>query len=119
MINHVSFQGRFVKDPEVFTSQNRKKFAKFTIAWNESTKQDVKKCFLNCVSFDSSAEFVKKYFKKGQMTVVEGKLISNSYNDKEGNLKTNTELIVNQIHFCDAGKKENKYEEDDEVTPFI
>lgn len=120
MINHVSFQGRFVKDVELFYSPNKKPYAKFTIVWNEKARNDVENtCFLNCVAFNSLAENAAKYFKKGKMAVVEGRLITNQYKDKSGGKKSSTELIADRIHFCDDKYSSYKDEEDDEVTPFI
>lgn len=122
MINHVSFQGRFMKEVELSYSPSKKPYAKFTIVWNEKARNNVENtCFLNCVAFNSLATNAAKFFKKGKMAVVEGKLITSQYKDKSGNKKSSTELIADKIHFCDDKSTLNKYEEDDdnEVTPFV
>lgn len=121
MINHVSIQGRFTKDLELSYSPGRKAYVKFIIVWHEKMKSNESTCFLNCVAFNSLAENAAKYFKKGKMAVVEGRLITSQYKDKSGEKKSFTELIADKIHFCDDKPVSNKFEEDDDddVTPFV
>ncbi len=118
MINHVSFQGRFTKDVEVLYSPSEKAYTRFTLVWNEKIKDNETICFLNCVAFNSVATNAAKYFKKGKMAVVEGRLITNEYKTKNGEKRSSTELIVGKIHFCDDKPIFNKYEEDDDGMPF-
>lgn len=120
MINHVSFQGRFVKDLKLYhSSTTNKPWVKFTLAWSEKTKNNVENsCFLNCVAFNKVAENAAKYFKKGQMAVIEGKLITNNYTDQDGQKKYTTDLIAEKIHFCDVKKPYDEEDEDDVVTAF-
>lgn len=117
MINHVSFQGRFVKDLELsYSSTTNKPYIKFTIAWSEKSKNNVENsCFLNCVAFNKVAENAVKCFKKGQMAVIEGKLMTSNYTDQEGRKKYTTDLIADKIHFCDVN---SPYDKDDVVTAF-
>lgn len=118
MINHVSMQGRFTKDVELlYSSTSERPYIRFTIAWSEKNKNDNEStCFLNCIAFNKLAETVSKYFKKGDMTVVEGKLLTNSYKDQNGNKKYSTELIADKIHFCNA--KSNSTDEEEDELPF-
>lgn len=119
MINHVSFQGRFTKDLELSYSQNQKPYVKFTVVWSEKSKNsNEKSCFLNCIAFNKLAENAATYFSKGKMAVVEGKLVTNKYQDQNGEDKYSTELIADRIHFCD-GKNSSSEEEEDDATPFI
>lgn len=122
MINHVSFQGRFVKDLELSYSTSKKPYVKFTIVWNEKgINNSENTCFLNCVAFNSLATNAAKFFKKGKMAVVEGKLMTSSYKDKKGDIKSSIELIADKIHFCDdkpSSYKDEEDEEDEGVTPF-
>lgn len=76
MINHVSFQGRFTKDPELKHTSNNLSYVKSTLAWSEKYGDNENTCFLNCVAYRNIAEFIFKYFKKGDMVLVEGRLLT-------------------------------------------
>lgn len=107
MINHVSFQGRFTKDLELGSTPNNVKFVNFTLAWSEKYgDQKEINCFLNCAAYRGNAEFICKYFSKGDMVVVEGKLITRSYQDQQGIKKSITDLVVDRAHFCGSKKKQ-------------
>lgn len=112
MINHVSIQGRFTKDLELKHTQNGVAVCNFTLAWNERYGDKEQTLFLNCVAYRNTAEFVEKYFRKGDQTIVEGKLVTRSYDDSQGQKKYVTELIVDKIHFC--GSKKDKEESQEE-----
>ena len=112
MINHVSIQGRFTRDLELRHTQSDIAVCSFTIAWNERYGNKEQTLFLNCVSYRNTAEFISRYFNKGDMAVVEGKLTSRSYDDSQGQKKYVTELIVDKIHFC--GSKKDKEESQEE-----
>lgn len=118
MINHVSIQGRFTRDLELaYSPSSERPYLKFTIAWSEKTKNNAENtCFLNGVAFGNLAKTVAKYFKKGDMTVAEGKLLTNSYKDNNGNKKYSTELIADRIHFCNG--KSGSTEEEEDRLPF-
>ena len=107
MINKMILQGRLVKDVDKRTTQNDNSVASFTIAWNEKYGQTEQTLFLNCVAWNNQAEFISKYFKKGDMVVVEGKLTTRSYEDGNGDKRYVTELIVEKAHFC-GSKQDSK-----------
>ena len=107
MINKMILQARFTKDVDLRTTQNDNSVASFTIAWNEKYGQTEQTLFLNCVAWNNQAEFISKYFKKGDMVVVEGKLTTRSYEDVNGDKKYVTELIVEKAHFC-GSKQDSK-----------
>lgn len=111
MINHLVFQGRFTKTPELKTSPNDgTKYVNFTLVWSEKNKNDKEMtCFIDCVAFAGLAEFITKYFEKGDMCIVEGKLLTRKYEDAEGKKKSKNELKVNKCHFCG-------YKKTDDVT---
>lgn len=123
MINHVSIQGRFTKDLEKRETTNGVAVCNFTLAWSEKYGEKETTLFLNCVAYRSNADFISKYFKKGDMAVIEGKLTSRSY-EKDNEKRYVTELIVDKIHFCGSKKDSNngqeKFEEiqDDNDLPF-
>ena len=104
MINKTIIQGRLTKDVELRHTQSDVPVASFTVAWSEKRGNSENKVFLPCVAWRSSAEFASKYFGKGQEIVVEGKLTSRKWQDKDGNNRETVELIVDQLHFCGSKK---------------
>lgn len=106
MLNRLMYQGRFTHTPEVKLTSNEVPVCSFSLAWNEKYGDKETVCFLNCVAYRQTAEFIAKYFNKGDQAILEGKLISRSYEDKQQNKRYVTELIVDKVHFC--GSKESK-----------
>lgn len=106
MLNHTTIQGRFVRDPELRATQSGTPVAGFTIAWSEKYKDNEQKVFMPCVAWGKQGEFVSKYFAKGQEAIVEGKLISRQWEDKQGNKRETIELIADHVHFC--GPKQDR-----------
>lgn len=106
MINHVAIQGRFTKEIDMKYTPTGIPVATFTIAWNEKYGEKESVCFLNCVAFRSTAEFLSNYFRKGDQTIVEGKMVTRNYEDSQGQKKYVTELVVDKAHFC--GSKKDK-----------
>lgn len=121
MINHVTMQGRFTKDVELKSSE-KVDYARFTIAWSEKVPKSDKEnvCFLNCVAFGKKAENVAKYFKKGDMAIVEGKLVSREY-AKEDKKRYIKELLADEVHFCQPGRRvePDVVEEDDDPERWV
>lgn len=105
MINKVILQGRFVEDPELKKTQSDISVVSFRIAWSKKYKETEYKCFLRCTAWRHTAEFVCKYFKKGQECLVEGELRTEQYTDKDGNNRSSLELADVTVHFC--GPKAN------------
>ena len=103
MVNKVIVQGRFTADPEL---QDKGGFSlcEFTVAWSDKYKDREDKCFLRCKAWRGMAEFVSKYFKKGQECVVEGKLLTEQW-EKDGQKQSRTICNVDKVHFC--GSKMN------------
>lgn len=98
MVNKVIVQGRFTADPEV---QDKGGFnmVEFTVAWSDKYKDHEDKCFLRCKAWRSMAEFIGKYFKKGQECVVEGRLSTEQW-EKDGQKQSRTICNVDKVHFC-------------------
>ena len=102
MRNKVHLIGNLGANPEVKTLQDGKKVANLSLATNEFYKnaegKKVKETtWHNLVAWGKVAEIVEKYLSKGKEVAIEGKLISRSYNDKEGNKKYITEIQVNEL----------------------
>ena len=116
MINKMILQGRLVRDVELNTTASGVEVAKFTVAWSEKYKETETTCFLNCTAWRQTGVFVNKYFSKGQEIAVEGKLTTRSYEDKQGNKRTATELVVDKAHFCGSKADNSAYNEPAQST---
>lgn len=120
MINNVTLMGRLVKDPEIRYTTDGKARARFTLAVDRRfVKQGEQRQadFINIVAFRQTAEFVGKYFVKGQMVAVVGSIQTRSWDGEDGQKRYATEVIADEVHFCgdkrDSGKQESEPQEDD------
>ncbi|MDO9261060.1 MAG: single-stranded DNA-binding protein [Flavobacteriaceae bacterium] len=100
--NKVQLIGHLGNDPEIINLESGKKIAKFSIATNESYKNEKGEKvedtqWHNVVAWNKTAEIAEKYLKKGKEVVIEGKLSSRSYDDKEGNKRYVTEIVVQEL----------------------
>lgn len=109
MLNKCILVGRMTKDPESATTTSGVTVTKFTIAVNRRFNRD-ETDFINIVTFSKTAEFVKKYFTKGQAIIVAGAIQSRTY-DKDGEKRYVTEVVADEVNFC-GGKKEQGAQED-------
>ena len=107
-INHVTIQGRFVRDPELRRTGTGKSVVSFTLAVDKQGK-DAGTAFIDFVAWDKTGEFINQYFLKGSPIVVEGRLDQRQYETKEGQKRSAVEVVVTQAHFF--GKKEDKGDE--------
>ena len=108
MLNVVALQGRLTRDPELRQTTSGKNVCAFTIAVDRGFKTEDGKTqadFIDCVAWERRAEFICRYFSKGDMIAVDGRLQTRKYQDKNGNNCTAVEVSVNNAHF--AGKKES------------
>jgi len=108
--NKVQLIGNLGNNPEIITLESGKKLAKFSIATNESYKNSEGKKVTetqwhNLVAWNNTAEIVEKYVSKGQEIAIEGKLTSRSYDDKDGNKKYITEIVVNEVLLLGSKEK--------------
>ena len=101
MINNVVLMGRLTKDPELRHTGTGKPVATFTVAIDEDfvNSDGEKKCnFLNIVAWGNTAEFVSKYFHKGNMIALQGRITSRTY-EQDGNKRYITEVVAEKISF--------------------
>ena len=109
MLNKAIIMGRITANPELRQTQGGVSVLSFTVAVDSRfTNQNGERQtnFIHCVAWRHTAEFVSKYFVKGQMTAVDGSLQSRSYVDKNGNNRSVLELVVENVSFC-GSKAEN------------
>ena len=110
MLNVVVLSGRLTADPELKTTSNGVSVCSFTIAVERRYRQGEERQadFITICCWRSSAEFVSKYFKKGQMSAIRGAIQTRRYQDKEGNNRTAFDVVADDVQFADFGKKEDK-----------
>ena len=116
MLNHIALMGRLVRDPELRHTQSGLPVTTFSIACERDFKDaDGEKPvdFLDIVAWRQTAEFVSKYFTKGRMMAVEGRLQLRDWVDKEKNKRRSAEIQVSSAYFADSKSKE---QEPPEVT---
>lgn len=101
MLNTIIIQGRIVRDPELRRTGSGIAVASFTVAVDRDFAQDGKKetDFIDCVAWRQTGEFVSKYFRKGSMIVVKGRLQIRSWNDKDGNKRKTAEVVADNCYF--------------------
>jgi len=107
MLNHINIMGRLTKDPELRHTGTGTAVASFTLAVDRDFKsQDGQKetDFIPCVAWRNTAEFVSRYFTKGRMAVVSGRLQMRSWTDKNGNKRVSAEVVADNIYFGDSQK---------------
>lgn len=105
MVNSMVLQGRLTKDIELRYTQSQIAYTGFTVAWSEKYKDTESKCFMRCKAWRSTAEFLEKYFKKGQEIVVQGKMLTEQW-EKDGEKKSSIVCLVDKVNFC--GSKSGK-----------
>ncbi len=106
-LNKCVFMGRLTKDPELRRTQSGVAVTSFSIAVERDFKKDGEKDtdFIDCVAWRHTAEFISKYFKKGRMAVVEGKMQIRDWTNKDGEGRRNAEIQVDNIYFGDSKKE--------------
>lgn len=130
MINNITLQGRFTKDPELRYTNSQISVCSFTLACERDIAgQDGKReCdFIDCVAWRSTADFISKYFSKGSLAAVTGRLQVRSWKDDNGNNRRTSEILVDHVYFCGSsngtsgqtsGKDDFVAVEDDGELPF-
>lgn len=107
-MNKVILMGRLTRSPEVRYSQGSEPVAvaRYTLAVNRrfKRKDEPEADFIPCVAFGKSGEFAEKYFRKGQLVGVIGRLQVRSWEDKEGKKHWTTEVIIEEQHFAESKK---------------
>ncbi len=109
MLNNAILVGRLTKDPELRSTQSGVSVASFTVAVSRSYArqgEERQTDFINCVAFRNTADFISRYFSKGNMIGVDGSIQTRTWDDQEGKRHWVTEVVVNEAHFVES-KKDN------------
>lgn len=108
MLNKIFVMGRLTRDPELRRTQNGTAVSGFALAVDRDYKNadgTKETDFIEVVAWRSSAEFVSKYFAKGRMAIVEGRLQIRDWTDKDGNKRRNAEVVADNVYFGDSKKE--------------
>ena len=108
MLNHITVMGRLTRDVDLKTTPAGIAVASFSIAVERDFAEggEKKTDFIDVVAWRQTAEFVSKYFTKGMMAVVSGRLQIRDWTDKEGNKRKSAEIVADNVYFGE-GKKDN------------
>lgn len=121
MLNKVILMGRLTKDPELRVTQNETSVTSFTLAVERDyagSNGERHADFINCVAFRNAAEFIKKYFVKGQLMCVYGMLQTRTWEAQDGKKNYATEVIVREAHFTgDRRNNENNSQPQEQQNP--
>ena len=129
MLNRIILMGRLTRDPELRHTQNGTAVASFTLAVDRQFKDangDRQADFIDIVAWRQTGEFAAKYFTKGRMAVVEGRLQIRDWQDRDGNKRRSAEVVADNVYFGDSRSSEKEVspqefvelDEDDSELPF-
>ena len=110
MLNKVVIMGRFTKDPELRRTGSGTAVTSFSLACDRDFKSqsgDKETDFIEVVAWKNTAEFVSKYFSKGRMAVVEGRLQIRDWTDKAGGKRRSAEVVADNVYFADSKRSES------------
>ena len=104
MLNTITIMGRLTRDPELRRTAAGISVASFSVAVDRDFAQDGKKetDFIDCVAWRQTGEFVSKFFTKGKMIVVKGRLQIRSWTDKDGNKRRSAEVVADNCYFAES-----------------
>ncbi len=106
MLNHITIMGRVTRDPGLRSTQSGVSVASFTVAVDRDfggrDGGEKQTDFIDCVAWRQTGEFVSKYFRKGSMIVVSGRLQSRKWQDRDGNNRTNWEVNADNVYFGES-----------------
>ena len=108
MLNHITIMGRLTRDPELRRTGSGIAVASFTVAVDRDFKTEggeKEVDFIDCVAWRQTGEFVSKYFTKGRMAVVSGRLQIRNWTDKDGNKRKSAEVVADNVYFADSKKE--------------
>ena len=110
MLNHSTIMGRLTRDPELRYTQSQTPVASFTLAvdrdFGSRDGGEKQTDFIDCVAWRQTAEFVSKYFTKGSMAVVSGRLQIRDWTDRDGGKRRSAEVVVDNMYFGESRRRD-------------
>ena len=110
MLNHIDIMGRLTRDPEYRTTSTNLSVVNFSVAVDRDLpgqSGEKETDFIDCVAWRKTAEFVTKYFTKGSLIVVSGRLQIRSWTDNDGNKRRTAEIVANNVYFGGSKTSDN------------
>ena len=111
MLNHIVIMGRLTRDPELRYTQSNTPVAGFSVAVDRDfggrDGGEKQTDFIDCTAWRQTGEVVSKYFHKGSMIVVSGRLQSRRWEDRDGNKRTNWEIVADNVYFGESRRDSN------------
>ena len=110
MLNKIIIMGRLTRDPELRRTGSGTAVTSFSLACDRDFKSqsgDKETDFIDVIAWKNTAEFVSKYFSKGRMAVLEGRLQIRDWTDKAGNKRTTAEVVADNVYFADSKRSES------------
>ena len=112
MLNHITLMGRLTRDPELRYTQSQTPVASFSLAverdYSSRDGGERQTDFIDCVAWRSTAEFVSKYFQKGSMAVVSGRLQIRDWTDRDNNKRRSAEVVVDNVYFGESKRSRDE-----------
>ncbi len=110
MLNHIVLMGRLTRDPELRYTKSQTPVASFSLAVDRDFGRGEEKQtdFIDCVAWRQTGEFVSKYFQKGSMAVVSGRLQIRDWTDRDGNKRRSAEVVVDNVYFGESKRREGE-----------
>ena len=122
MLNSIVIMGRLVADPELRTTASGLSVTSFTVAVDRSfarAGEERQTDFIPVVAWRSTADFVTRYFHKGSMIAVQGSLQSRNFEDKNGNKRTNYDVVADNVSFCGSKSESGNFGARQESAPAV
>ena len=123
MINKVILMGRLTRDPEMRHTNSGTPVTTFSLAINSGYGENQRTDFVNCLAWNKTAEFVTKYFAKGKMIIVIGRITTRSWETQDGKRAYATEVVANEVSFGETKSSQQTatqppmQDDDDDFTP--
>ena len=112
MLNHIVIMGRLTRDPELRYTQSQTPVASFTVAVDRDfggrDGGEKQTDFIDCSAWRQTGEFVSKYFRKGSMIVVSGRMQSRKWQDRDGNNRTSWEVSADNVYFGESRRRDDE-----------
>ncbi len=118
MLNKAILMGRLTADPELRHTQSNIPVTSFTLAVDRTFGQDKQTDFLDIVAWRNTAEFVSKWFRKGMLVAVSGRIQTRTWEDKQGNKRKSVEVVADEAFFAESKKDSAPRPGSDAPVPF-
>ena len=118
MLNKAILMGRLTADPELRHTQSNIPVTSFTLAVDRTFGQDKQTDFLDIVAWRNTAEFVSKWFRKGMLVAVSGRIQTRTWEDKQGNKRKSVEVVADEAFFAESKKDSAPRSGSDAPVPF-